>query len=79
MYKATYEYCAVSQASCQFLLFGSRYLFQYPVLKHHKPMESPEYDRPSFTHTYEAGKIEVPYILSFVCSRERKNKETLNG
>jgi hypothetical protein len=29
-------------------------------------MVSPEYDRPSFTHIYEAGRTEVPYILSFM-------------
>lgn len=29
-------------------------------------MISPEYDRPSFIHIYEASRIEVPYFLSFM-------------
>jgi hypothetical protein len=40
-YEAKYEYCAVLQASCQFLLFGPKYLFQYPVLEHRPLMVSP--------------------------------------
>jgi hypothetical protein len=79
MYKAKYKYCAVSQASCRFLLFGSKIFFQYPVLKHHKPMVSAEYDRPSFTHTWSRENWSAVYFKLYVFSRKRKNKNTLNG